>query len=473
MLHLHIKNNGVLERTLLLEQGSHTIGREQADIVLTHAGVSKEHALLTLQPDGVTISDSNSTNGIFWNGNKIREKTFKQDFEIEIGPFILQGIFEGKQTPRKYQRLVEKIALINMKLTLCSAISSVIILTFAAVFFPLSISVASFQHKEILKRGRMYAKYLADANKTLLVSGSASVDLITAEENILYAYIVDESSKILAPEEKAGTFFDMPEARAALLENKEKSTLGNNGEAIFIYPVKVGGAAKGAAVVGCNAESTATSGLSIITVYANLILIALLAAGLYLAFFLHKLFSMPLQKLDEDVNIAIKQRKQHLNFISCESAVNSLVATFNRLLFMNAAPREKKATEQGIADLPAVSHTPCSHGAESGLHTLAMGDLVQLESPWCTINMSAFTIEQYNRQFVDVLCCSKIRQGMHLLEGFDNPQILKSISSVLDEHNKEDEKITASAGKTYCIRKTAVQDNPAVALLILEDAAHE
>ena len=135
MLRVQIKNNGILDRTLLLAPGSYVIGREQADIVLAHASVSKKHALLTVHPEGATISDCDSMNGVFCDGEKIREKNFGQNFDLEIAPFGIQGTFEKQQTPGKYQNLLEGFALVNMKLTLSLALVILIILTFAAVFF--------------------------------------------------------------------------------------------------------------------------------------------------------------------------------------------------------------------------------------------------------------------------------------------------------------------------------------------------
>ena len=471
MLRVQIKNNGILDRTLLLAPGSYVIGREQADIVLAHASVSKKHALLTVHPEGATISDCDSMNGVFCDGEKIREKNFGQNFDLEIAPFGIQGTFEKQQTPGKYQNLLEGFALVNMKLTLSLALVILIILTFAAVFFPLSSSVKSFQSEEILKRGRMYAKYLADTNKYLLESGSVTVDSITGEEGILYAFIVDDLGKILAPEEKMGTLLDVPEVVAALREGKEKSAQGNAGEKIFIYPIKGVRVAKGAAVVGFNAERAEKAGISAIKVYANLILLALLAAGIYLGVFLLRLFSMPLQKLDEDVNIAMKERKQHINFTSSEGAINNLVTTFNRLLFMNSGCKEEQPLAQGTIDLHD-RHQP-SVAPGMGSPRIIMSNLAQLEAPWCIINRDMFAIEQYSQEFVDILCCLKIKPGIHLLEAFDDPQTVKIISSMIDDDCKNEGIVIAPSGKAYIVRQSAVQDRPAVALFVLEDAAHE
>ena len=48
-----------------LEHGSYRIGRESADLVLSHASVSAHHASLQVQPGRVVIQDAGSRNGTF------------------------------------------------------------------------------------------------------------------------------------------------------------------------------------------------------------------------------------------------------------------------------------------------------------------------------------------------------------------------------------------------------------------------
>ena len=51
--------------------GRLTIGRIGCDIVLPDPKVSKSHAVISPTPDGFVISDLQSTNGTFVNGNPL------------------------------------------------------------------------------------------------------------------------------------------------------------------------------------------------------------------------------------------------------------------------------------------------------------------------------------------------------------------------------------------------------------------
>src|ERR687892_267511 len=55
-----------------------TLGREDTDVVLDDPGVSRRHAALRLEGDGVVVEDLGSSNGTFVNGRRI-------DGPVEIG----------------------------------------------------------------------------------------------------------------------------------------------------------------------------------------------------------------------------------------------------------------------------------------------------------------------------------------------------------------------------------------------------
>lgn len=55
-----------------LAYGDHVLGRSgAADIVLEHKDVSRQHARIEVAPEGVTISDLGSKNGVFVGGQRI------------------------------------------------------------------------------------------------------------------------------------------------------------------------------------------------------------------------------------------------------------------------------------------------------------------------------------------------------------------------------------------------------------------
>jgi pSer/pThr/pTyr-binding forkhead associated (FHA) protein len=69
------------------------VGRSSdLDMVLVEDMVSRKHARINLQPDGIWIEDLGSTNGTFVNGEKIKRARLKEGDRILIGTSILKVI---------------------------------------------------------------------------------------------------------------------------------------------------------------------------------------------------------------------------------------------------------------------------------------------------------------------------------------------------------------------------------------------
>jgi pSer/pThr/pTyr-binding forkhead associated (FHA) protein len=58
-------------REFELREGSNTLGRVHADVLLPDPTVSRHHATLTVEEDSVWISDEGSTNGTYLNGSPV------------------------------------------------------------------------------------------------------------------------------------------------------------------------------------------------------------------------------------------------------------------------------------------------------------------------------------------------------------------------------------------------------------------
>ncbi|HEX4513578.1 MAG TPA: FHA domain-containing protein, partial [Polyangiaceae bacterium] len=69
------------------------VGRSSdLDMVLVEDMVSRKHARINLQADGIWIEDLGSTNGTFVNGEKIKRARLKEGDRILIGTSILKVI---------------------------------------------------------------------------------------------------------------------------------------------------------------------------------------------------------------------------------------------------------------------------------------------------------------------------------------------------------------------------------------------
>jgi pSer/pThr/pTyr-binding forkhead associated (FHA) protein len=73
------------------EQGTCTIGRSEADLVLSHPLCSRQHALLFQDAGGsLRIRDLNSTNGISVGGKKVKEAVLTVGSTFKIGKMVLR-----------------------------------------------------------------------------------------------------------------------------------------------------------------------------------------------------------------------------------------------------------------------------------------------------------------------------------------------------------------------------------------------
>ena len=77
-------------RTVALSREWTRIGRSlAADVRFDDPTVSRRHALIVRQPDGVRVLDDRSLNGVFVNGARIEGKVLKDGDEIIVGRYRL------------------------------------------------------------------------------------------------------------------------------------------------------------------------------------------------------------------------------------------------------------------------------------------------------------------------------------------------------------------------------------------------
>jgi pSer/pThr/pTyr-binding forkhead associated (FHA) protein len=94
-------------RTIALTREWTRIGRSlAADVRFDDPTVSRRHALIVRQPDGVRVLDDRSLNGVFVNGARIEGKVLKDGDEIIVGRYRLsflsvqpQGVAAADDAP--------------------------------------------------------------------------------------------------------------------------------------------------------------------------------------------------------------------------------------------------------------------------------------------------------------------------------------------------------------------------------------
>jgi pSer/pThr/pTyr-binding forkhead associated (FHA) protein len=89
-LYLAYEDAGRL-RTARLEKEWTRVGRSlAADIRFDDPTVSRRHALIVRQPDGVRVLDDRSLNGVFVNGERVEWRALRDGDEIVVGRYRLQ-----------------------------------------------------------------------------------------------------------------------------------------------------------------------------------------------------------------------------------------------------------------------------------------------------------------------------------------------------------------------------------------------
>ncbi|MDA7850352.1 FHA domain-containing protein [Acidimicrobiaceae bacterium] len=87
---LSLFNEEVSSTSWFLPNGLHKIGRlPEKEIILDDVTVSRHHAFITVDDEEISITDEESTNGIFINGELLTESTLKSGDRLQVGKFSL------------------------------------------------------------------------------------------------------------------------------------------------------------------------------------------------------------------------------------------------------------------------------------------------------------------------------------------------------------------------------------------------
>jgi len=84
-------------QTFALHDGVNTIGRDPGnDVLLTESSVSRSHARIVVQPEGVWIEDIGSTSGTFVNGQRVTAPTWLRPGDlVYVGGVAALGVQVG------------------------------------------------------------------------------------------------------------------------------------------------------------------------------------------------------------------------------------------------------------------------------------------------------------------------------------------------------------------------------------------
>ncbi|MEM7230320.1 MAG: FHA domain-containing protein [Planctomycetota bacterium] len=93
MMEMHVCNKvgAVLRAFMLGDMPELIVGRDETcDIRILSQSVSREHASIEQDEDGLVIRDMKSTGGTFLEGQRIETVRIQDGMEIKIGPAVLK-----------------------------------------------------------------------------------------------------------------------------------------------------------------------------------------------------------------------------------------------------------------------------------------------------------------------------------------------------------------------------------------------
>lgn len=96
--YLLFEEDGEIQTVALTREWTR-IGRSlAADVRFDDPTVSRRHALVVRQPDGVRVLDDRSLNGVFVNGERVEWRALADGDEIVVGRYRLRFVSFGQET---------------------------------------------------------------------------------------------------------------------------------------------------------------------------------------------------------------------------------------------------------------------------------------------------------------------------------------------------------------------------------------
>jgi len=387
MWSLRALNGSIQGKSFPLNSGKNTLGRsDSCEISIQSPGISKNHCEVHVYPDKIMIVDLNSSNGTFVNGVKIQTATVRAGDKLQVHDLIFDLAsmqIEKKQrvvakmntksvpiapaqtgkTPQHLQNrnvvetlmvqsqdFIERVALNGVyKLGEWFEFRWVVALFVILFVFSVTIlaMIPTFRSAregvlgESLRRAQSVARHLAEINQKSLLegqTGNLSTHSAELEEGVKEVFIVQKiDGVILAPASKAGRVANQPFVHKARSEDRPitseigMSLIGASAPIGQFDPATGLPSVKGYAIVIYDVSGMVLDEARALSLFMQILVLAGLI-GSILYYLLVKFVEKPIQQLNQQLDIAMRDRTENITMPILYPDLQALVGNVNSLL---------------------------------------------------------------------------------------------------------------------------------------------
>ena len=381
---------------LPLSSGVNTVGRSSgANVQIKSPGVSKNHAEIHVNHDGLLLIDKQSSNGTYVNGIKISKQKVEMGDQISFHDVIVDIVLQNQAVnqnlpapnpsmalephqqgfdsadpaspddgspayppaPKKpldwWDNYLEKVILpgvyklpewFEFKWVMGLFSLSFILLVTVLSAIPLTRILKSSVEMESMNHAQSIAEALARENKPALMDGlntAVTVAPALIRPGVKTAYIVNASNgRIIAPAEKYQMYPDNPfihRARKldrATVEKIDSSTVAAMVPIQYFNPDTTSQAVMAYSAVFFNLGSLASGVEQTVSLLVQSFFIAVILGAL-IFFFMYRMTAHPFESLNEQLNLALKDSNVNISskyqFPALESLCSNINSAIERL----------------------------------------------------------------------------------------------------------------------------------------------
>jgi HAMP domain-containing protein len=199
---------------------------------------------------------------------------------------------------------------------------------------PLVRTLGNALREESLRRGRALLDLLAAANATAVAEGRArdlQVEMVTREERVKEAFILDLQGKVLAPSSRVDETFETIDGIQPAIEEIRTFYLGRrgNGDYAMVEPILDRGQRIGIALVVYEV-ATASGSWAVAVLFLGFLVLML---AVLVAVFMAKRFTLePIAALRDDVEAVVKGDTPRVPLAQGFSELSEIAKSVNRLI---------------------------------------------------------------------------------------------------------------------------------------------